>query len=267
MDKPIKIPRPVPQLKTPDEIAIMREAGRIVARAHQAMREALRPGVSTAQLDRIAETVIRDHGAIPSFKGYPKPKSPNYPASINASINDEIVHGIPSDKRILREGDIISLDTACSYQGFVGDSAWSYAVGEVSMHVQRLLAVGEQALMRAIEVSVIPNEVRDIARAIQSLVEAQGYSVIRDYTGHGVGRKMHEEPEIPNWWSDRKMGSSVKLAIGMTFAIEPMVVAGRPDTRELADHWTVVTKDRSLAVHFEHTIAITEGAPQILTLL
>lgn len=255
--------------KSSDEIALMREAGRIVARAHQAMREALRPGISTAELDKIAETVIRDHGAVPSFLNYPKKDAPNFPASITASINNELVHGIPNPKRVLKEGDIIGLDTACHYKGFVGDAAFSYAIGQVSPAVQRLLKVTEQALYVGIEASVLPHTVRDVSLAIQRFVESQGYSVAREYTGHGVGEKMHEEPEVPNWWprrAQRQGWHNHPLQPGMTYALEPMVIAGRNDLMELDDGWTVVTKDGSLCAHFEHTIAITDGKPIILTL-
>jgi methionyl aminopeptidase len=267
---PTTASRPAIELKTADEIAVMREAGRIVARAHQAMKEALRPGISTAELDNIAETVIRDHGAIPAFLNYPKPNSPNFPATINASINNELVHGIPSPKRFVKEGDIISLDVGCIHQGFVGDAAYTYAVGEVPASVQRLIDVTEKALYAAIDASVIPNEIKDVALAIQTVASKYGYSVAREYTGHGVGRQMHQEPQVPNWWpKNAKRGGliSVPLQAGMTYAIEPMVIAGRPDLMELNDGWTVVTKDRSLCAHFEHTIAVTEGKPQILTLL
>lgn len=254
-------------LKTPEEIAIMREAGRIVAVAHQAMREAVRPGVTTAQLNKLADTVLRDHGATPAFLGYPKPDSPDYPASICASVNDELVHGIPGP-RVLKEGDIISIDIGSVYKGFVGDSAWTYAVGEVSAAVQRLLDVTEESLWVGIRASVLSNETRDVSIAIQDFIDAHGYGVVREYTGHGVGRNMHEEPQVPNWWPRkvRKRGwQSYKLQPGMTYAIEPMVTAGRPDTHELKDKWTVVTRDGSLCAHFEHTIAITEGEPLILT--
>lgn len=258
-------------IKTPDEIRIMREAGRIVARAHQAMREAVRPGISTAELDRIAETVVRDHGAIPSFLNYPnnKPGAPAYPATINASINDELVHGIPSSGRILKEGDIISLDVGCIYQGFVGDAAFTMGVGEIKPTVQRLLDVTEQALMVGINASVVGNQTSDVSSTIQKFIESHGYSVVREYTGHGVGRSMHEEPQVPNWWPRhaRQRGwKSYPLQVGMTYAIEPMVNTGRAETRELDDGWTVVTRDGSLCAHFEHTIAITEGEPLILTL-
>ncbi len=259
-------------IKSPDEIAVMREAGRIVARALQAMREVIRPGVSTAELDKLAETVIRDHGAIPAFLNYPKPDAPNFPATVTASINQELVHGIPSPQRILQEGDIISLDTGCHFQGFVGDAAFTAAVGEVSPAVQRLLDVTEEALRVGIEASVLPNQTRDVALAVQNYVLGQGYTVAREYTGHGVGRNMHEEPQVPNWWPRsrvaRRIGwQSYPLQPGMTYALEPMVIAGRPDLAELDDQWTVVTQDGTLCAHFEHTIAITDGKPQILTLL
>ena len=256
-------------IKTPDEITLMREAGRIVARAHVAMKEAIRPGVTTAELDRIAETVIRDHGAVPAFLNYPKQDAPAFPATITVSINEELVHGIPSERRVLKEGDIVSLDTGCHYQEFVGDAAWTWAVGEVPPAVQRLLDVTEQALFVGIEASTLPNGVKEVARAIQIFVEDHGYSVAREYTGHGVGRKMHEEPQVPNWWPRKtrdRSWRSTPLQPGMTYALEPMVIAGRPDTKELKDKWTVVTRDKSLCAHFEHTIVVTNDKPEILTL-
>src|SRR5688572_6798907 len=257
-------------IKTPDEIAVMREAGRIVARCHQAMRECVRPGVSTAEIDKVAETVIRDHGAVPAFLGYPKPDSPDFPATITASINNELVHGIPSPKRILKEGDIISLDVGTIYQGFVGDAAFTMGVGELKPGVQRLLDVTEQALYVGIKASVVGNETRDVAIAVQDFIERHGYGVVREYTGHGVGHEMHEEPQVPNWWprkAKQRGWQSVALQPGMTYALEPMVSTGRSETRELADKWTVVIKDGSLCAHFEHTIAITDGEPEILTVL
>lgn len=256
-------------IKSADEIAIMRESGRIVARAHEAMRDAVRPGVSTWELDQIAETVIRDHGAEPTFLNYPKLNSPNFPATITASINNELVHGIPSKNRILKEGDIISLDVGCLYQGFVGDSAYTWAVGEISARTQKLLDVTQATLAAAIDASVLGNKVSDVARATQDYAESRGYTVAREYTGHGVGRKMHEPPQVPNWWPRKKRQKSFidcDLRVGMTFAIEPMLISGRSALKELKDKWTVVTKDKSLCAHFEHTVAITEGAPIILTL-
>ena len=278
---PMPKPSPSPKqkedgiiLKTPDELAIMREAGRIVARAHAAMKDALRPGVSTWELDKIAETVFRDHGAIPAFLNYRggSNSNPPFPATITASINQELVHGIPSKDRILKEGDIISLDTACIYQGFIGDSAWTWAIGEIPPAVQRLLDAAEGSLWAAIEASRIPNHVSDVARATQNYAEKHGYTVARDYTGHGVGRKLHEEPQVPNWWHSnpkkvqRLQAYNPPLQAGMTYAIEPMVIAGREKLKELSDGWTVVTSDGSLCAHFEHTVAITDGDPIILTL-
>ncbi len=255
-------------LKTAEELEIMREAGRINARAHAAMREALRPGISTAELDAIAARVIAEAGAKPAFLGYP-PGSPHpYPATINASINHELVHGIPRPDRILQEGDIISLDCGTIYNGFVADSAWTYAIGEVSPAVRRLLEVTEQALWIGIQASQAGRDSSEVSKAIQRYVESQGYSVVREYTGHGVGRAMHEEPQIPNWWPRRASAygwRSVLLKPGMTYALEPMVNAGRPETRVLDDHWTVVTRDGSLCAHFEHTIAVTENGPIVLT--
>jgi methionyl aminopeptidase len=258
-------------LKSPDELAMMRQAGRIVALAHQAMREAVKPGVSTAELDRIAATVIRDHGATPAFLGQKKPNSPDYPNTITASINHQVIHGIPSETELLKDGDIVSLDTGCFFKGYVGDSAWTYAVGEVSRPVQRLLDVTEAALMLGISRAKVGTELRDLSRTVQTHVESNGLGVIRDYTGHGVGRAMWEEPQIPNWWPGKSNGrvrfDNMKLVSGMTFAIEPMVSIGRPDVIELDDHWTVITKDRSLCAHFEHTIAVTVDGPIIMTTL
>ena len=257
------------ELKTPAEIEIMREAGRIVAQVHAAMRAAVAPGVSTLELDRIAAQMLEDVGATAAFLNYPKHDAPNFPATITASVNEELVHGIPSAERILQEGDVISLDVGCHYRGFVGDAAITVPVGRVSPGARRLISVAEKALEAAIAASVVGNETRDVAVAVQKYVEAQGYSVVKDYTGHGVGRAMHEEPAIPNWWVRKNQTSSfesVALVPGLVYAIEPMVIAGLPGTEELADGWTVVTLDGSLCVHVEHTVAITEDGPRILTL-
>ena len=261
---------PIP--KTPEELIIMREAGRITALALHAMREAVRPGISTHELDVIAADVIRKHGATAAFLGYP-PGSPHpFPGTATISINDELVHGIPRKDRILQEGDIVSLDCGAVYNGYVGDSALTVGVGTLSPEAQQLLAVTEQALQIGIEQAIAGHEVSDISRAVQAFIEGQGYSVVREYTGHGVGRSMHEEPQVPNWWPAGRVRmrgwQSVRLAPGLTFAIEPMVNIGRPETKMLDDHWTVVTRDGSLCAHFEHTIAVTpEGPPLILTAL
>ncbi|GAB4438508.1 MAG: type I methionyl aminopeptidase [Anaerolineae bacterium] len=255
-------------LKTREEIATMREAGRIVARAHEAMRSAVAPGVTTAELDAVAADVIRSHGATPTFLHYaPRPDLPPYPAVITACVNEELVHAIPGP-RALKEGDIVSLDVGATYKGFVGDAAFTAGVGKIAPQVQRLLEVTEQALYEAIKVSRPGNRTRDIALAIQGCAEQNGYNVVREYGGHGVGRHMHEEPHIPNWVPRRRRRfTGVELRPGMTYAIEPMVMLGNPETRVLDDHWTVVTADGSLCAHFEHTIAITDGEAEILTLL
>ncbi len=264
---------PPPVIKTAEEIAIMREAGLIVAEALQAMREAVRPGISTLELDKIAETVIRDHGATPAFLNYAPGNHPPYPATITASINNELVHGIPSAKRILKEGDIISLDTACFHKDFVGDAAFTIGVGKIHPMAQRLIDHCEKALWAAIEASVAGNRVSDVARATEKYAHKHGYGVALEYTGHGVGRKMHESPQVPNWWpSGRRLRRNqiqhedYMLKPGMTYAIEPMLIAGRNELAELEDGWTVVTKDKSLCAHCEHTVAITDGKPLILTL-
>ncbi len=258
--------------KTPEELILMREAGRITALALQAMREAVRPGISTKELDQIAADVIYSHNAKPAFLGYP-PGSPHpFPATVTVSINEELVHGIPRADRFLKEGDIVSLDCGAIYKGFVGDSAFTMGVGQISPEAQRLLDVTEKALAIGLDAARAGNETSDISRAVQKYVESQGFSVVREYTGHGVGRSMHEEPQVPNWWPPARQRvrgwRSVTLVPGITFAVEPMVNAGRPETRVLDDHWTVVTQDGKLCAHFEHTIAITpEGPPLILTAL
>lgn len=258
--------------KTPEELMIMREAGRITALALNAMREAVRPGISTKELDEIAADVIRSHNAKPAFLGYPAGSPYPFPATVTASVNEELVHGIPRKDRVLKEGDIISLDCGAIFKGFVGDSAFTVGVGQISPEAQRLIDVTENALGIGIDAARAGSLTSDISRKIQKYVESQGYSVVREYTGHGVGRSMHEEPQVPNWWPSGRQRirgwRSVKLQPGITFALEPMVNIGRPETRVLEDHWTVVTQDGSLCAHSEHTIAITpDGPPLILTAL
>ncbi len=258
-----------PVLKTTEELQLMREAGRIVAVAHEAMRLAIAPGVSTKALDAIALNVLRDHGAEPCFLGYAPGEHPPYPATITASVNNELVHGIPSESRILEEGDIIGLDVACLYRGFVGDAAFTHPVGAVSRSARRLMEATKAALQAAIAASILGNRISDVAKATAKSAARAGYSVAREYTGHGVGRDMHEEPQVPNWWSGKKsqiQWQDYELEVGMTYAIEPMLIAGRSDLLELEDGWTVVTKDGSLTAHFEHTVAITADGPLILTL-
>jgi methionyl aminopeptidase len=249
-------------VKSGAEIELMRQAGRVNAQALQAVQELIHPGVSTAELDAAAEEVIRKHGGTPIFKGYPGPYP--YPATINASINNELVHGIPSPKRKLKEGDIISVDCGTLLNGFVGDSAFTVGVGEISPEAQRLLEVTEQSLYEGIDKMRPGNRVGDISFAIQRYVESQGYQVTREYTGHGVGRDMHEGPQVPNYGTP---GRGMQLRPGITIALEPMVLMGSPHTSVLPDKWTVVSADGALTAHFEHSIAVTEGEPLILTLL
>jgi len=252
-------------IKTREEIAVLREAGRITAMALEAMRRAVQPGVTTAELDAIAEDVIRSHNAVPAFLDYPNPQYANrpYPATITASVNDELVHGIPR-RRVLKEGDIVSLDCGCIYKGFVGDAALTVGVGRLSKEAARLMRITNEALYKAIEASRVGNRLGDVSAAIQEHAERHGYNVVREYTGHGVGRDMHEDPQIPNWG---KRGSGIPLRAGMTYALEPMVMAGQRQVYVKRDRWTVATKDHSLCAHFEHTIAVTDGEPEILTLL
>ncbi len=253
-------PPSLPILKSPREIQIMREAGRIVARVHAALKEAVRPGVSTWDLDQIALDVLQRYGASSAFLDYR-----GYPAHICTSVNHELVHGIPRRDRVLHEGDIISIDVGSRYRGFIGDSAWTYAVGEVNAAATQLMNVTEASLYEGIKQAVVGNRVVEIGRSVQRYVEAHEFHVVREYTGHGVGRQMHEAPQILNYVAGDADGSIV-LTQGMVIAIEPMVQSGTWETKTLRDNWTVVSKDRSLAAHFEHTIAITNNGPEILTL-
>ncbi|MBN2550603.1 MAG: type I methionyl aminopeptidase [Anaerolineales bacterium] len=246
-------------VKSKAELALMREAGRVNALALAAVRAAVCPGINTAELDDIATGVIRKHGGIPIFKGY---GSPPYPATICASVNEVLVHGIPS-KRKLKAGDIISVDCGTLLDGFVGDAAFTVGVGEISPEAQRLLDVTEKALYEGIARMRAGNRTGDVSAAIQKYVESQGYHVTREYTGHGVGRQMHEGPQVPNYGTP---GRGVLLRPGMTIALEPMVLVGTPRTRVLADQWAVASADGSLTAHYEHSVAVTESEPIILTL-
>ena len=237
----------------------MREAGRINALALKAVREAIQPGVTTKQLDEIAEAVIRDHEATPAFLGYPGPTP--YPGTLNTCINEEMVHGIPGSRRI-QEGDLVSIDCGTIHQGFVSDSAFSMGVGQVSELVQQLLDVTEKALEIGIDKMRSGNRIGDVGAAIQAYVEGFGFHVPREYTGHGVGRKMHEGPQVPNYGL---AGRGMVLRHGLTIALEPMVLAGTYRTRILPDKWTVASADGSLTAHFEHTVAVTEGDPLVLS--
>lgn len=251
-------------LKSQSELKTMREAGRINAHVLEAVREAIHPGVTTLYLNDIAERVLEKHGATPIFKGYSfGGKLPPYPGALNTCINEELVHAIPSSRRIIREGDLVSIDCGTLFKGYIGDSAFSIGVGSVSAEVEMLLTVTEQALQLGIAQAVAGNRIGDISAAIQDHVESHGYNVVRGYGGHGVGRSMHEEPHVPNYG---KAGRGVRLRPRMTFAIEPMVLQGKKDVIVMPDQWTVAAKDGKLTAHFEHTIAITDNGPEILTL-
>lgn len=248
-------------LKTPQEIAIMREAGRINAEALMAAKAIIRPGVTTADMNAAAEEVLNKYGVISPFKNYPGPYP--YPTSTCVSVNEELVHGIPS-KRKLKEGDIVTVDCGSVYQGFVGDSAFTAGVGEISETAQRLLEVTEKALYEGIAKMCPGNHLGDVSAAIQLYVESHGFQVTREYTGHGVGRQMHEGPQAPNYGIP---GRGLVLKPGMTIALEPMVLVGTAATRVMPDQWTVCSWDGSLTAHFEHSVAVTEGNPLILTAL
>ncbi len=243
--------------KSAAEIETMREAGRITAKALRTVGEAVRPGVSTAELDAMAEETIRAEGAVPAFLGYN-----GFPATICASINEEVVHGIPSVKRVLREGDVVSLDIGVRRQGYYGDAARTFPVGEVPAASARLLETTERALQCGIEQARAGQYLTDISHAIEREVKRAGYSVVRALVGHGIGRELHEEPQIPNYGPP---GQGPKLRAGMVFAIEPMVNEGTADVITLQDQWTVVTADRRRSAHFEHTVAVGENGPEILS--
>lgn len=242
--------------KSEAELRLMREAGRIVADTHRLLKQSIRPGITTSELDQIAETYIRSQGAVPSFKGYNQ-----FPASICTSVNDQLVHGIPNNQK-LAEGDVISIDIGAQYQGYHGDSAWTYGVGTISAEAQRLLDVSEQSLYAGLE--LIKPDVRlfTISHAVQKVIENAGFSVVREYVGHGIGTKLHEEPQIPNYGIPDR---GPRLKPGMVLCIEPMVNIGERYVRTLEDNWTVVTVDGSWCAHFEHTVAVTEDGYEILT--
>jgi methionyl aminopeptidase len=245
-------------LKKAAEMTLMREAGRVNAEALDAVRELLQPGITTADLNAAAEEVLRKHGAFSPFKNYGHPP---FPASICASVNEELVHGIPG-KRKLKEGDIVSIDCGTVLNGFIGDSAFTAGVGEISPIARKLIKTVEQALEVGISMMRAGNKTGDVSSAIQQFVEAQGFQVVREYTGHGVGRKMHEAPQVPNYGSPN---TGILLKPGMTIALEPMVLVGTYRTRVLSNQWTVVSADGALTAHQEHTVGITEGDPLILT--
>lgn len=245
-------------IKSPREIEIMSRAGTIVGDTLKLVSENVRPGVNTAELDDVAEDFIRSHdGATPSFKGLY-----DFPRSLCTSINHEVVHGIPSEKRVLKEGDILSVDCGVCVEGLHGDSATTIAVGEIGEGAERLMSVTREALKAGIAAAVAGNHVGDIGHAVQTVAEGAGYSVVRELVGHGIGTTFHEEPQVPNYG---KPGRGVRLKEGMTIAIEPMVNIGSREIRTLRDKWTVVTRDQSLSAHYEHTVVVRDGEPQILT--
>lgn len=244
-------------IKSEREIGLMREAGRILAITHEEMEKALKPGVSTWEINRLGEEIIRSYGCVPSFKNYR-----GYPAAVCILVNDEVVHGIPNKHRILREGDIVSLDAGVIYKGYHSDAARTHGVGEISKSASQLIEVTKQCFFEGIKYAKKGNHLNDISLAIQTYAESFGYGVVRDLVGHGIGSHLHEDPEVPNFARRRK---GIKLQPGMTLAVEPMINAGRFDVRWLDDEWTVITKDGSLSAHYENTILITEGAPEILS--
>ena len=248
-------------IKSQRELDLMREAGKVVAKAKAAVKEAISPGATSREMDSLAEEIIRGQGAIPSFKGYKPTPSMPFPATICFSFNEEIVHGIPGD-RAMCEGDIVSVDFGAIVDGYHGDSAFTVGVGEISKEAELLISATEQSLYKGIEHARADSRLTDISNAVQTHAEGLGYSVVREYVGHGIGRSMHEEPQVPNYGS---AGRGPKLKVGMALAIEPMLNVGTWRTKVMKDGWTVCTEDGTLSAHFEHTIAITEEGPEILT--
>lgn len=246
-------------IKSDREIALMRDAGKILAEVHARLGEQIAPGISTLEIDTLGEKLIRSYGCIPNFLNYN-----GYPASICVSVNDEVVHGIPRADHILKEGDIVSLDAGLIYKGYHSDAARTHAVGKISAEAQKLMDVTKQSFFEGIKMAKAGNHLNDISKTIDSYVTSFGYGVVRDLVGHGIGTQLHEEPQIPNFTQRRK---GVKLCPGMTLAIEPMINLGGWEVEWLDDDWTVVTADGSLSAHYENTILITEGEPEILTLL
>lgn len=247
-------------IKSPEEIIKLRKAGKIVAQTHELLKKHIRPGITTQELDRIAEEYILKQGAIPGFKGYN-----GFPATICSSVNEEVVHGIPSSKKVLVDGDIISIDIGSIVDGYYGDGAKTYGVGSITQEAEKLIKITRQSFYDGIKYAMSGNRLSDISNAVQKTVEREGFSVVVDYVGHGVGREMHEDPPIPNYG---KPGRGPRLQKGMVLAIEPMVNIGTYEVKTLPNNWTVVTLDGKLSAHYEHTIAITgDGPPEILTAL
>ena len=250
-------------LKSHDEVRIMDDANRIIRGILAELRDRIRPGMTTLAIDRFAEGKIREAGGVPAFKGYPHPSGgPDFPGTVCASVNDEIVHGVPSEQCVLKDGDIVSIDCGVHYKGYFGDAAETYAVGEVDEQARALLQVTRESLKKGIEQACIGNRVSDIGHVVQAHVEARGFSVVREFVGHGIGSKLHEEPQIPNFGDP---GRGAQLTEGMVLAIEPMVNAGRPEVVQTSeDLWTAKTRDGSLSAHFEVSVAICEDGPVVL---
>ncbi len=249
-------------LKTEDEIILMRKANQLVADTLTELGKHIKPGVTTLQLDKIAEEFIRDNGAVPTFKGFPNPFGGPFPASICTSVNNIVVHGIPSNVTVLRDGDIISIDCGTLLNGYNGDSCYTFCVGEVKPEVKKLLDVTKECLYRGIQVAVAGNHVGDIGYTVQQYAEENGFGVVRELTGHGIGKEMHESPQIPNYGN---RGNGIMLKEGMCIAIEPMITEGDPKIWLLPDKWGIITRDQKLSAHFEHTIAIRRGNAEILS--
>ena len=249
-------------LKTEDEIELMRRANQLVGKTLGELAKHIKPGVTTLHLDHIAEEFIRNHGAVPTFKNFPNPYGGPFPASICTSVNDVVVHGVPDEKTVLKDGDIISIDCGTLLDGYNGDSCYTFCVGEVSQEIRKLLKTTKESLYRGIEQAVAGRHIGDIGDAVQSYCEANGYGVVRELTGHGIGRKMHEDPQVPNYG---RKGNGVLLKASMCIAIEPMITMGDRQIYLMPDRWTVKTRDGKPAAHFEHTIAVRRGEAEILS--
>lgn len=248
-------------LKTEDEIELLREANLLVSATLAEIAKVIRPGVTTNELDKLAETFIRDHGAQPTFKGFPNPYGGPFPASICASVNDEVVHGIPNDNP-LKDGDIVSVDCGTLLNGFNGDSCYTFCVGEVSEEIKHLLKTTKESLYKGIEAAIAGKRLGDIGYAVQTCCEQEGYGVVREFVGHGIGKEMHEEPAVPNYG---RRGNGVQIKNGLCIAIEPMITQGSPQIVMMPDRWTIKTQDGKWAAHFEHTIAVHYGKADILS--
>lgn len=248
-------------LKTDEEVELLREANLLVAKVLAELAKVIEPGVTTKQLDTIAETFIRDNGAVPTFKGFPNPYGSPFPASICASVNYQVVHGIPNDTP-LENGDIVSVDCGTLLNGFCGDSCYTFKVGEVSDDVEHLLNVTKESLYKGIEQAVVGHRLGDISYAIQNHCESNSFGVVREFVGHGIGREMHEEPQVPNYG---RRGNGMLLKNGLCIAIEPMITQGKRDIAMLQDNWTIVTRDKKFAAHFEHTVCVRKGKADILS--